>query len=116
MKWPKDATGQNLQADHETAIADGGDPLDGNNITPRTKADHIKRHQENGDFKRWGARSQQGTASEGEDVQLPRIPPPIPPELAPDPPVMIPGRIGPIEEIPEIPIEPPIIIPPGAGT
>jgi hypothetical protein len=53
--WPKDSKGRNYDADHNKPLADGGGN-EPSNITPRTRGDHIRRHQENGDFKRWGAR------------------------------------------------------------
>ena len=36
-------------------LGDGG-TNEPSNITPRTREDHIRRHQEDGDFKRWGGR------------------------------------------------------------
>lgn len=55
--WPKDAAnGRNQDVSHKKARADGGtDALD--NVEPKPHAEHIQQHQDNGDFKRWGARS-----------------------------------------------------------
>ena len=54
--WPKDPeTGKNMHADHVKPLADGGAD-NGSNVQPLTRGDHIKRHQENGDFQRWGRR------------------------------------------------------------
>lgn len=39
------------------AVADGGAPNDPRNYEPKPRDQHIKEHMENGDFKRWGARS-----------------------------------------------------------
>ena len=55
--WPKDPkTGQNQDADHDTPLADGGEDT-GDNVTPRTREDHIQRHKDNGDYSRWGRRA-----------------------------------------------------------
>jgi RHS repeat-associated protein len=54
--WPYDArSGRNWDVSHEIARADGG-PDHVTNIRPRLREDHIKRHQDNGDPARWGAR------------------------------------------------------------
>ena len=37
-------------------LADGGKD-DATNIQPKTPEDHVQGHKDNGDFKRWGARS-----------------------------------------------------------
>ena len=54
--WPKDKNGNNQDADHNVPLADGGEDNGRTNITPRPRPDHIKRHQENGDFRRWGSK------------------------------------------------------------
>ena len=54
--WPKDPnTGKNMDADHIKPLADGGAD-NGSNIQPLSRRDHTRRHQENGDFSRWGRR------------------------------------------------------------
>jgi RHS repeat-associated protein len=55
--WPIDlATGKNQDVAHNRALADGGtNQLD--NIKPMANAPHRQEHIDNGDFKRWGARS-----------------------------------------------------------
>jgi hypothetical protein len=53
--WPTDANGKPQDADHDVPLADGGaDTPD--NVTPRPHDDHVQRHKDNGDFKRWGGR------------------------------------------------------------
>lgn len=52
-EWPKGEDGKPLEADHDIPLADGGSDS-GDNVTPRTKADHIRRHIENGDFSMMG--------------------------------------------------------------
>jgi uncharacterized protein RhaS with RHS repeats len=124
QQFPKDASGNNLDADHDIPISEGGDPLDGNNITPRTRADHIARHKAEGHYKKWGrqgasARAQARAGSPqsqapGEVPELPPAPRPFVPGLDPDP-VALPvpgfptGEPGVPEptEIPDIPMLPP---------
>lgn len=54
--WLRDpGTGGPQQVQHLVALADGGADSVGN-ITPMTRADHIKHHQDNGDFARWAQR------------------------------------------------------------
>jgi RHS repeat-associated protein len=55
-KWPKDKDGNNYDADHKKALADGGSNNAVRNIQPRTRKDHIRRHKKNGDFRRWAKR------------------------------------------------------------
>jgi hypothetical protein len=54
-QWPKSADGKNHDVSHKTALADGG-TNEVNNIEPLERSEHIRRHVENGDFKRWGGR------------------------------------------------------------
>ena len=49
-----------MDADHDPALADGG-PDDAAHITPRAAAEHFERHMSNGDFARWGMKSQYET-------------------------------------------------------
>lgn len=53
--WPVGVDGSPHQAHHVEPLADGGAD-DAANIEPLPKADHIQRHKDNGDFKRWGKR------------------------------------------------------------
>ncbi len=53
--WPKDEVGRNYDVSHKKALADGGDNSLGN-IEPLPHEEHVRRHIENGDFGRWGAR------------------------------------------------------------
>jgi hypothetical protein len=59
--WPKDpANGRNMDVSHEEPKADGGSPNDLGNIQPMTRADHVQRHMNAGDFARWGSRRNGG--------------------------------------------------------
>lgn len=59
--WPKDpATGGNQDVAHIKAKADGGAPNDPKNFNPQPHDQHMQEHIQNGDFKRWGARSGSG--------------------------------------------------------
>jgi RHS repeat-associated protein len=54
--WPKTVDGNNYHVSHKEALADGGlDVLE--NIEPVDPATHMQEHKDNGDFRRWGARS-----------------------------------------------------------
>lgn len=55
--WPIDPdTGLPMQVHHRRPRSEGGTD-DVWNLEPLSKADHIKRHMEQGDYKRWGALS-----------------------------------------------------------
>ncbi len=53
--WPTSATGKPHDADHDVPLADGGEDA-ATNVTPRPHDEHVQRHKDNGDFKRWGKR------------------------------------------------------------
>jgi hypothetical protein len=56
--WQKNpATGRNQDVAQIKAKADGGLPNDPNNFKPQPHNEHMQEHKDNGDFKRWGARS-----------------------------------------------------------
>ena len=57
-KWPKEASEGNQVAHHRQPLADGGADAP-ENIEPMPQADHVRHHQENGDFARWGRRGNQ---------------------------------------------------------
>jgi hypothetical protein len=57
--WPKDpATGKNQDVAHKKPLADG-DTNELDNYGPQPHSEHVKEHQENGDFSRWDSRSHQ---------------------------------------------------------
>lgn len=49
--------GRFYDMNHKTAIGDGGDPTDPQNLDPMQHDDHVQLHQRDGDYARWGARS-----------------------------------------------------------
>lgn len=53
--WPKDPDDPNRNQDvsHKKPLADGG-TNEPDNIEPKPRAEHMREHMENGDFKRWG--------------------------------------------------------------
>jgi RHS repeat-associated protein len=51
--------GRNYDMEHVKPVADGGDPKDPANLRPIRNDIHVAKHKENGDYKRWGARSRQ---------------------------------------------------------
>lgn len=83
-QWPKDpATGRNQDVSHKQALADGG-TNEPDNVEPQPHDEHVQDHMENGDFKRWGARSGQNrpssatprTPQSSGSLQEPEAPPP----------------------------------------
>jgi hypothetical protein len=85
--WPKDPkTGRNQDVAHKVPVADGGKPNDPQNYNPQPHDEHMQEHKDNGDFKRWGARSGQEplpeipTLPEGFEG-VPKIPEMIPTEI-----------------------------------
>ena len=115
---PKDpATGRNQDLAHIKAKADGGAPNDPNNFKPQPHDEHMQEHIENGDFKRWGARSGTQRASSAESA------PPATEPTVPTRPLWIPpseralmrelGQAVPGEPLGEVPeVEIPEVIPP----
>ena len=51
--WPKEPNGANYQAHHIKYRSEGGGD-EPTNIEPKTQADHIEFHRQQGDFLRWG--------------------------------------------------------------
>jgi hypothetical protein len=63
-KWPLDPRlGRNQDISHKKALADGGDNSV-SNVEPKPHDEHMSEHMEAGDFRRWGARAQQGKKKE----------------------------------------------------
>lgn len=96
-KWPNDARGKPMDADHDLAKADGGVDHGGTNVTPRPHEEHIGRHKDKGDFARWARRrwtnpkpnlpKPSGTPK---PEPPPEPPPPAPPPPPPPPPPPVP--------------------------
>lgn len=61
--WPEGCV-----AHHICPLADGGAD-NGSNIQPKTPEDHVQGHKDNGDFKRWGARSKKEPPQEPQQQQ-----------------------------------------------
>ncbi len=67
--WPIDPiTGRNQDVSHTIPKADGG-PNTLDNVEPLPHDEHIRRHMDNGDFKRWGARSGGNQTTGGDGSQ-----------------------------------------------
>ncbi|MGN6234892.1 RHS repeat domain-containing protein [Dyella sp.] len=103
QKWPKDpATGRNQDVAHKDPVADGGSPNDPDNYEPKPHDQHMQEHKDNGDFKRWGARSGGGKSSGAANPSTPETPAapeaqaPIEPAPIVEPPVVEPLIIEPI--------------------
>ena len=98
-KWPKDpATGRNQDVAHKDAVGDGGSPNDPKNYEPKPHDQHMQEHKDNGDFKRWGARSGGDRSSGGARPMAPEPTAPTPMEPPPivEPPIIEPPIIEPI--------------------
>ncbi len=63
--WPADPTGRPHDADHDNPLADGGSDT-ADNVTPRPHNEHVQRHKDRGDFRRWGRRAQEQPQGEAE--------------------------------------------------
>jgi hypothetical protein len=66
--WPKTETGENYEGDHDVPIADGG-ATGAENVTPRPHDEHVQRHKDRGDFKRWGKRAAPKGADEPKEPE-----------------------------------------------